>query len=171
MHASYFQFNSIAMGPSSVQWTGTFEVVYCVQLKMKGINSLFDMTTFTYRLEKIRVSEVPPRVFSKICNILWQILSLLVSWNSLREKDQTVQAKIANLMTLSNGAIHHFNSFCFSNRHLFFHRDVVSCYQRGHKNSYPMSNIFIHGSKMWFSKVQFFEEPLGIFEDDYWLTP
>ena len=120
MHASYFQFNSIAMGPSSVQWTGTFEVVYCVQLKMKGINSLFDMTTFTYRLEKIRVSEVPPRVFSKICNILWQILSLLVSWNSLREKDQTVQAKIANLMTLSNGAIHHFNSFCFSNRHLFF---------------------------------------------------
>ena len=124
MHASYFQFNSIAMGLNSVQWTGTFEVFYCVQLKMKSINNLFDMTPFTYRLEKIRVSKVPPRVFSKICNILWQILSLLVTWNSLREKDQTVQAKIANLMTnlmtLSNGAIHHFNSFCFSNRHLFF---------------------------------------------------
>ena len=125
MHASYFQFNSIAMGQISVQWTGTFEVVYCVQLKMKGINNLFDMTPFNYRLEKIRVSKVPPSLFfSKICNILWQILSFLVTWNSLREKDQTVQAKIANLMTnlmtLSNGAIHHFNSFCFSNRHLFF---------------------------------------------------
>ena len=165
MHASYFQFNSMAMGLNSVQWTGTFEVVYCVQLKMKGINNLFDMTPFTYRLEKIRVSKVPPRVFSKICNILWQILSFLVTWNSLREKDQTVQAKkqIWWQIWWHYRMVPFITSILFASPTdiYFFPRDVVSCYQRGHKNSYPMSNIFIHGSKIWLSQVQFFEEPLS----------